>query len=276
MMLMLGRLWTVHRADLQNVLYEAAKKRGIELRLGCPVVGVDVEAPAVLIKGGERIEGDLIVGADGKSCASHEPIESSDLRNSQPLFILQLKIFLGIKSVVRKSSGLDSECIIRDCGLDVTRANIPEDIMNSDPLTAECMRHIALYFGPATTVANVPIRRGMSPPSHQKQPLKYRSGDSWLLGYDFTHPRDSNSADGASRPQDIEHMKSYFKGFAPVIQKALSYVEEAHVWRMLETLVPSWVGKSGKVVLTGDAAHAVLPYVGQVIQSPSSASKTPF
>jgi salicylate hydroxylase len=59
-------------------------------------------------------------------------------------------------------------------------------------------------------------------------------------------------------------MKTYFEGFAPVIQKSLSYVNEAHVWRMLETIVPSWVSKSGKVVLTGDAAHAVLPFVGQV------------
>jgi salicylate hydroxylase len=65
-------------------------------------------------------------------------------------------------------------------------------------------------------------------------------------------------------------MKTYFEDYSPVIQKALSYVEEAHVWRMLETLPPSWVSKSGKVVLTGDAAHAVLPYVGQVTDPYSS------
>ena len=128
------------------------------------------------------------------------------------------------------------------------------------------MKYIALYFGPATAVATVPIRRGKSSPLQQKQPLKHRSGDGWLLSYDFIHPRDSNSADGVCRPQNIEHMKTYFKDFAPVIQKALSYVEEAHVWSMLETLAPSWASKSGKVVLTGDAAHAVLPYVGQVSQ----------
>jgi salicylate hydroxylase len=89
-------------------------------------------------------------------------------------------------------------------------------------------------------------------------------GNDWLLGYDFIHPRDENSADGVSRPQDIKHMKEYFKEFAPVIQKGLSYVSKAHVWRMQETLVPSWVSESGKVVLIGDAAHAVLPYGGQV------------
>jgi 2-polyprenyl-6-methoxyphenol hydroxylase-like FAD-dependent oxidoreductase len=65
--LMSYRIWAVHRADLQQVLFEAAVKRGISLRLGCPVVEVDDENLAVVIKGGERIEADVIVGADGKS-----------------------------------------------------------------------------------------------------------------------------------------------------------------------------------------------------------------
>jgi salicylate hydroxylase len=61
-----SRIWSVHRADLQQVLYQAAVKHGINLRLGCAVVSVDDENPAVVIKGGERIPADIIVGADGK------------------------------------------------------------------------------------------------------------------------------------------------------------------------------------------------------------------
>jgi salicylate hydroxylase len=63
------RLWPFHRADLQQILYEAAMKRGITFRLGCPVVSLDEDddTSAVVIKGGERIEADVIVGADGKS-----------------------------------------------------------------------------------------------------------------------------------------------------------------------------------------------------------------
>jgi salicylate hydroxylase len=54
---------------LQQVLYEAAIKRGITLRLGCLVVALDEDDQtlAVVVKGGERIEADVIVGADGKS-----------------------------------------------------------------------------------------------------------------------------------------------------------------------------------------------------------------
>ncbi len=64
------RLLHVHRADLQQVLYKAAEERGIVLRLGCPVIAVeedDAKNVAVVIKGGDRIEADAIVGADGKS-----------------------------------------------------------------------------------------------------------------------------------------------------------------------------------------------------------------
>jgi flavin-dependent dehydrogenase len=60
------RLLLIHRADLQQVLYQAAVERGITLRLGCPVVAIDDENVAVVLKGGERIEADVIVGADGK------------------------------------------------------------------------------------------------------------------------------------------------------------------------------------------------------------------
>jgi 2-polyprenyl-6-methoxyphenol hydroxylase-like FAD-dependent oxidoreductase len=39
------------------------------LRLGCPVVAIEEndETVAVVIRGGERIEAEVIVGADGKS-----------------------------------------------------------------------------------------------------------------------------------------------------------------------------------------------------------------
>lgn len=63
------RLLHVHRADLQHVLHMAAEARGITIRLGCPVVAINQEGDnvAVVISSAERIEADVIVGADGKS-----------------------------------------------------------------------------------------------------------------------------------------------------------------------------------------------------------------
>jgi salicylate hydroxylase len=51
---------------------------------------------------------------------------------------------------------------MRDTGLDVTRVNLPEAVVRSNPDTAPAMDYVALFFGPQTTIANVPIRRGMA------------------------------------------------------------------------------------------------------------------
>jgi salicylate hydroxylase len=59
-------MWQVHRADYQQVLYKAAEKRGVTLPLGCPVVSVNENKPSVTIRGGEILEADIIIGADGK------------------------------------------------------------------------------------------------------------------------------------------------------------------------------------------------------------------
>lgn len=117
-----------------------------------------------------------------------------------------------------------------------------------------------------------------SPPRYENFPyslllqLIFVPGDKWLLGLDCCHGRDENSAEGVgeSRKQNVKQFKEHFKGFAPAIQKVLSYVNEAHVWRIIETTPPSWVSKSGRVILIGDAAHAILPFVGQVISLPKS------
>ena len=72
-----SRLLRVHRADLQQVLYKAAVERGVTLRLGCPVMAIDDEHEdnvAVVIRCGERIAADVIVGADGKSTSNSDAV----------------------------------------------------------------------------------------------------------------------------------------------------------------------------------------------------------
>ncbi|RAH46603.1 FAD/NAD(P)-binding domain-containing protein [Aspergillus brunneoviolaceus CBS 621.78] len=61
-----GAPWLIiHRADYHRVLYEEAVRLGAEVRLGVAVEGVDFEGPAVLLVGGERVRGDVVLGADG-------------------------------------------------------------------------------------------------------------------------------------------------------------------------------------------------------------------
>ncbi|KAF5369302.1 hypothetical protein D9758_002575 [Tetrapyrgos nigripes] len=60
-----GAPWyVVHRRDLYDMLYSIAKPF-MDLRLGCKVVSVDPDTPAVRLESGESITADLIIGCDG-------------------------------------------------------------------------------------------------------------------------------------------------------------------------------------------------------------------
>ena len=159
--------------------------------------------------------------------------------------------------------------------MDITRANIPGAIIRQDPQTSIFMDQIGLWCGPSATLAVMPVRRGMRK-LHGSIPVSMLNTfleDGWLLGLDCCHRRGETSVEGTSRKQSIEQLKEYFQDFAPAIQKMLSYVKEAHVWRLMETMPPSWVSKSGRIVLIGDAAHAALPWVGQVRSSSTPSSQ---
>lgn len=60
----------VHRAVLHAILHRHAVCAGAEIRLDSPVVEYDFESGAVVLNGGERLETDLVVAADGEYLSS--------------------------------------------------------------------------------------------------------------------------------------------------------------------------------------------------------------
>lgn len=61
-----GDKWMViARPDYHQVLWDAAKDAGVELRLGAEVGGIDFDTTSARLKGGEIVKADVIVGADG-------------------------------------------------------------------------------------------------------------------------------------------------------------------------------------------------------------------
>jgi salicylate hydroxylase len=77
--------WQVYRPDYHQVLFDAAVKRGVEVRKGCLVTEYRPWDISVVLETGEVVRGDLIVAADGvKSVArralgnSIEPHETGD------------------------------------------------------------------------------------------------------------------------------------------------------------------------------------------------------
>lgn len=55
----------IHRADYQQLLYDAAVELGAKVILNARVNKVDDDTATVFLENGDTFKGDLIVGADG-------------------------------------------------------------------------------------------------------------------------------------------------------------------------------------------------------------------
>lgn len=70
---------------------------------------------------------------------------------------------------------------------------------------------------------------------------------------------------GWNEKADIEQVRKEYEDFEPTVRGAFEAADECHQWAISEVPdLPGWVSQSGKVVLMGDAAHAMYPYAGQV------------
>ncbi|KAK5217589.1 hypothetical protein LTS03_008282 [Exophiala xenobiotica] len=63
----------IHRADYHEIMLDEAKRLGVEIRLGCNVESLDFGHTEVVLDNGEKLNADVIVGADGSSHAIPQP-----------------------------------------------------------------------------------------------------------------------------------------------------------------------------------------------------------
>ncbi|RFU30476.1 hypothetical protein B7463_g5881, partial [Scytalidium lignicola] len=84
-----------------------------------------------------------------------------------------------------------------------------------------------------------------------------------LINFVFTC--DANMPDGVNtRISSTDAVRAAFKDWDPRISKILEYVDEALEWRLFtHKELPSWTHSSNKLVLIGDASHAMTPYLAQ-------------
>lgn len=61
-----ANFWDIHRADLQIALFRRAEELGVEFRFNSLVKEHDFDNCAITLSNGDRLEGDLIIAADGK------------------------------------------------------------------------------------------------------------------------------------------------------------------------------------------------------------------
>jgi salicylate hydroxylase len=125
--------WLIHRADYQNILYDAAVENGVRVLRGCRVDTVDEQAATVTLTDGQVFKGDLIIGADG------------------------------IRSRVRDTAVVTEEKVLPTASSNCAyRATVPAEEMLADPVVAHLMTDVNsnCWLGYRRHVMAYPIRNG--------------------------------------------------------------------------------------------------------------------
>jgi len=79
----------------------------------------------------------------------------------------------------------------------------------------------------------------------------------------LSHPEDSDPATW-TQINVIEDMKQHFKDWDPRLVKVINMIRTTLKWPLLSGKpLRRWISSSGKLLIVGDAAHAMVPYMSE-------------
>lgn len=209
---------TLHRADYQRILYDAAVQAGATVQFGKKVTDINFNTPSVTLESGMTVPSGLIVAADGIGSRT------------------RLALFPNTHALPTPDSA--------------HRLILPSSLLSTSPLLAPLVTKpsATIWFGPRRHIVAYTIR-----------------GTSlYNLVFAGPDPSDTSKVGAWNGPANLEELKNEYEGWEASVQEILNKTETVHKWRIGEVAdLERWRSESGKVVLLGDAAHAMMPYTAQ-------------
>ncbi|KAH0836396.1 monooxygenase [Lanmaoa asiatica] len=239
-----GHTYAGHRALIHDVLLRHAVSLGIDVRMGQEVVDYwendRSQTAGVVLHSGEKLQADLVVAADGVKSHAREYVLVSPLTIYVPR---------ANRMVTHFRQGYQDRP--RPSGYAIYRAwfNAKEHGVDTDPRTDFLCKDGNVLYGWIGKDVHF---------------LASSSSGGKSISWVITH-KDTEYVEGIwSMPGRIEDVVEIVKGWDPrcvaVISKAPSCVD----WKLIvHDPLPTWVSRSGRVLLIGDAAHPFLPTSAQ-------------
>lgn len=124
--------------------------------------------------------------------------------------------------------------------------SIPRSVLESNPELLPLLTSANLWWGPTGCVIAGVAGVG--------------SEERYYVEFCNIHGN-SGTEGNWSKDAEISELRKLFETWDPRLGMLLEHVENAKVWRLAYTHSGlDWVSQTGKVVLIGDAAHAMLPH----------------
>ncbi|KAK0760489.1 hypothetical protein N5P37_006683 [Trichoderma harzianum] len=151
----------------------------------------------------------------------------------------------GLKSIARKALTSINDKGPEGHGLAAYRCTVSMAAIKADPLISRIAQKpsLNLWVG------------------HNRHVMAYPIAGGERYNMVLTHPEPSSTIQNLSS-DGLTQMKSQFNGWDPCLMRLLDLVNEAVKWPIQSIDVPDrWASESRRTILTGDAAHAMTPYM---------------
>jgi salicylate hydroxylase len=153
----------------------------------------------------------------------------------------------GLKSEARTIVLGDEDQPPQEAGFAAYRAMVDTDRMKNDPDVSWLLDNPSqnLWIGDKRHVMTYSIAGGKS------------------FNMVLSHPEDSNPSTWRQETA-VADMKQHFRGWDPKLLKVINMIRNTLKWPLLTGKpLKRWVSESGKLVIIGDAAHSMVPYMSE-------------